>query len=69
MCNKTEVNLLHILYMIQNEAEELYKMSGRYDLLNKFYQASGQWDKVCMYTYYTYMYISGLRHIHVQVSV
>jgi intraflagellar transport protein 140 len=28
-----------------NEAERLYKKSGRHDLLNKFYQASGQWEK------------------------
>ena len=24
----------------------MYKLSGRYDLLNKFYQASGRWSKV-----------------------
>uniref|UniRef100_A0A8C4WWL3 Intraflagellar transport 140 homolog (Chlamydomonas) n=1 Tax=Eptatretus burgeri TaxID=7764 RepID=A0A8C4WWL3_EPTBU len=28
-----------------DEAEELYRSCGRYDLLNKLYQASGQWDK------------------------
>jgi intraflagellar transport protein 140 len=27
-------------------AEELYISSGRYDLLNLFYQASGKWMKV-----------------------
>ena len=28
------------------DAERLYKSSGRVDLLNQFYQASGQWQKV-----------------------
>ena len=27
------------------EAEELYTSCGRYDLLNKLYQATGQWEK------------------------
>ena len=31
---------------MKDEAEELYKKSRRYDLLNQFYQASGQWSKV-----------------------
>ena len=31
---------------MQDEAEELYKKSQRYDLLNQFYQALGQWSKV-----------------------
>lgn len=29
----------------QEEAEQLYKKCKRYDLLNKFYQASDQWQK------------------------
>ncbi len=37
--------------VIQEEAEELYKRSKRYDLLNKFYQASGKWTKVCHTNY------------------
>ena len=28
------------------DAERLYKSSGRMDLMNRFYQASGQWQKV-----------------------
>ena len=28
------------------DAERLYQSSGRVDLLNQFYQASGQWQKV-----------------------
>ena len=28
-----------------DEAEELYTSCGRYDLLNKLYQATGQWEK------------------------
>lgn len=32
------------LGMLQ-EAEQLYEQCGRYDLLNQFYQASGQWNK------------------------
>ena len=32
--------------LLQEEAEELYKKSKRYDLLNQFYQASGHWTKV-----------------------
>lgn len=31
--------------VLQEEAEQLYKKCRRYDLLNKFYQASGQWQK------------------------
>jgi len=30
----------------QDEAENLYKHCQRYDLLNLFYQATGQWGKV-----------------------
>ena len=33
-------------FLPQEEAEELYKKSQRNDLLNQFYQASGQWAKV-----------------------
>lgn len=29
----------------QEDAEKLYKGCRRYDLLNKFYQSSGQWQK------------------------
>ena len=29
----------------QEEAERLYRSCGRYDLLNKFYQACGQWQR------------------------
>lgn len=29
----------------QDDAEQLYKQCKRYDLLNKFYQASDQWQK------------------------
>ena len=32
--------------LLQDEAEKLYKKSKRYDLLNEFYQLSGQWSKV-----------------------
>ncbi|XP_029619888.1 intraflagellar transport protein 140 homolog isoform X2 [Salmo trutta] len=28
------------------DAEKLYKSCGRFNLLNKFYQASGQWQQV-----------------------
>ena len=31
---------------LQEEAEQLYMDCGRYDLLNKFYQASNNWTKV-----------------------
>ena len=34
------------LIIFQEDAERLYKNCGRYDLLNAFYQASGQWGKV-----------------------
>jgi len=37
-----------------DEAEELYKKSQRYDLLNQFYQASGQWSKVGV-AYFTFL--------------
>lgn len=30
---------------LQEDAERLYKACQRYDLLNKFYQASNQWQK------------------------
>lgn len=30
--------------LLQEEAEQLYKQCQRYDLLNKLYQASGQWQ-------------------------
>ena len=39
---------LCILLLMQDEAEELYLSSGRYDLLNKFYQAAGKWQKVAI---------------------
>lgn len=29
----------------QEDAEQLYRKCKRYDLLNKFYQAAGQWQK------------------------
>lgn len=29
----------------QEDAERLYKSCGRFDLLNKFYQAAGQWQQ------------------------
>lgn len=31
--------------LLQEEAEQLYKKCKRYDLLNKLYRASGQWQK------------------------
>ena len=31
--------------LLQEEAEQLYTKCKRYDLLNKLYQASGQWQK------------------------
>lgn len=31
--------------LLQEEAEQLYKKCQRYDLLNKLYRASGQWQK------------------------
>ncbi|KAJ6657554.1 hypothetical protein lerEdw1_002269, partial [Lerista edwardsae] len=34
-----------LLSPFQEEAEQLYKQCKRYDLLNKFYQASDQWQK------------------------
>lgn len=37
---------MHNIVALQEEAEELYKKSQRYDLLNEFYQSSGQWSKV-----------------------
>lgn len=30
---------------MKDQAVELYEESKRYDLLNKMYQADGQWDK------------------------
>lgn len=30
---------------LQEDAEQLYRKCGRYDLLNKLYQASDQWQK------------------------
>ena len=47
------VDIVLYLYILcshtctQNEAEELYRKSGRYDLLIQFYQAMGKWNKVC----------------------
>lgn len=32
-------------FLSQEDAERLYKACRRYDLLNKFYQASNQWQK------------------------
>lgn len=32
-------------FLSQEDAEQLYKACKRYDLLNKFYQASNQWQK------------------------
>ena len=31
--------------VLQEEAEQLYTSCGRYDLLNKLYQANNQWSK------------------------
>lgn len=33
------------VFLSQEDAEWLYKACKRYDLLNKFYQASNQWQK------------------------
>lgn len=30
---------------LQEDAEQLYKRCGRYDLLNRLLQASGQWQR------------------------
>lgn len=35
----------HLSLFSQEDAERLYKSSGRFDLLNKFYQAAGQWQQ------------------------
>lgn len=35
----------HSLSFLQEDAEQLYRKCGRYDLLNKLYQASDQWQK------------------------
>ena len=37
--------MLALQLNMYEEAEELYQSCGRYDLLNKFYQATGQWEK------------------------
>ncbi|XP_066239057.1 intraflagellar transport protein 140 homolog isoform X1 [Saccopteryx leptura] len=42
---EAHVAVLAIQLGMLEEAEELYKKCKRYDLLNKFYQASGQWQK------------------------
>ncbi|XP_066914160.1 intraflagellar transport protein 140 homolog isoform X1 [Clytia hemisphaerica] len=46
---ESDVNVQTAMLAIQigmyKEAEELYKESGRFDLLNEFYQASNQWSK------------------------
>lgn len=34
---------------LQDDAERLYLKSGRHDLLNKFYQACGNWQKVVLW--------------------
>ncbi|XP_071962146.1 intraflagellar transport protein 140 homolog [Antedon mediterranea] len=39
------VAMLAIQLGLLEDAERLYKNCGRYDLLNQFYQASGQWAK------------------------
>lgn len=33
------------LSRLQEDAEQLYRKCGRYDLVNKLYQASDQWQK------------------------
>lgn len=35
----------HLSFSRQEDAERLYKSCGRFDLLNKFYQAAGQWQQ------------------------
>ncbi|XP_043945229.1 intraflagellar transport protein 140 homolog [Protopterus annectens] len=39
------VAMLAVQLGMLEDAEQLYKNCKRYDLLNKFYQASGQWEK------------------------
>ena len=41
-----EVNVEKTPFLsIQEDAERLFKSSQRYDLLNEYYQATGQWGK------------------------
>uniref|UniRef100_A0A3P8W0R8 Intraflagellar transport 140 n=1 Tax=Cynoglossus semilaevis TaxID=244447 RepID=A0A3P8W0R8_CYNSE len=40
-----QVAMLAVQLGMVEDAEKLYKSCQRYDLLNKFYQASGQWQK------------------------
>eukprot|EP00800_Vazella_pourtalesii_P000900 TRINITY_DN1075_c0_g1_i7.p2 TRINITY_DN1075_c0_g1~~TRINITY_DN1075_c0_g1_i7.p2 ORF type:complete len:746 (-),score=211.90 TRINITY_DN1075_c0_g1_i7:3055-5292(-) len=42
---EARVAMLAIQLNMYSEAEELYTNCGRYDLLNKLYQATGQWEK------------------------
>ncbi|XP_028562119.2 intraflagellar transport protein 140 homolog isoform X1 [Podarcis muralis] len=42
---EARVAMLAIQLGMLEDAEQLYKQCKRYDLLNKFYQASDQWDK------------------------
>ncbi|XP_040829503.1 intraflagellar transport protein 140 homolog [Ochotona curzoniae] len=42
---EARVAMLAIQLGMLDDAEELYQKCRRYDLLNKFYQASGQWQK------------------------
>ena len=48
---------------MQDEAEELYKKSQRYDLLNQFYQASGQWSKVGV-AYFTFLQCNSFWYVN-----
>jgi len=54
--------VMRVLHM-QDEAEELYKKSQRYDLLNQFYQASGQWSKVGV-AYFTFLQCNSFWYIN-----
>ncbi|KAF4520566.1 hypothetical protein B566_EDAN011119 [Ephemera danica] len=42
---EAQVAMLAIQLDLNEEAESLYQQCKRYDLLNKFYQDTGQWDK------------------------
>ncbi|CAM9937918.1 intraflagellar transport protein 140 homolog isoform X2 [Lampetra fluviatilis] len=42
---EAQVAMLALQLGLKDEAEQLYKSCKRYDLLNQFYQATGQWQK------------------------
>uniref|UniRef100_A0A3P8VSN0 Intraflagellar transport 140 n=1 Tax=Cynoglossus semilaevis TaxID=244447 RepID=A0A3P8VSN0_CYNSE len=76
-----QVAMLAVQLGMVEDAEKLYKSCQRYDLLNKFYQASGQWQKALetaetqdrihlRTTYYSYAkYLEMMRHLLRSMSI